>query len=163
MALETPCDFAKVRYVEIGRLRNTWSWLVFLIGAALAIFLILAILLFIRSAYLPGALTTLGTIVTGPALKWINDQRKTAVDEDAKAFADLERTCGPTLVYRPATAMHVGVARPIAGFTPLVGIESLAFDEPGEPETPQWYREIQAARQSAGAAKSYLATLRGEP
>ncbi len=164
MALKTPCDFAKVRYVQIGLLRKTWSWLLLIIGASLGIFLVLAILLFIRSSWLPGAVTMLGTIVTGPAMKWINDQKNAAVEEDKEAFADLERTCGPAFFNPPPSAPKKGGsgAGPVISFTPLAGIEDLTSRVAGEPEIASWFQELQAARQSARAAKSYLAALRGE-
>ncbi|MGP8251368.1 MAG: hypothetical protein ACLQHF_04990 [Terracidiphilus sp.] len=161
MALKTPCDFAKVRYVEIGLLRKTWSWLLFVIGASLGIFMILAILLFIRLSWLPGAITLLGTIVTGPAMKWINDQKSAAVKEDKEAFADLERTCGPAFHSLPAEP-PTGPTGPVFGFTPLAGVADLISNEFGETAMAPWYQEVQVARQSAGAAKSYLAALRGD-
>jgi hypothetical protein len=72
MALNTPCDFAKIRYLDLLRLRMIWSYLLVILGVDVVIFLTFSILFFLRSHWLPGALGTLGTIFTGSA-GWLAD------------------------------------------------------------------------------------------
>jgi len=91
----TPCDFAKMAYLNAARWRNLWTILVYAFGVALVLFLIAAILLFIRSTWLPASLTTLGTIVSGAGIGWVLNQRTIAVAEQKSAFKQLKRECGP--------------------------------------------------------------------
>lgn len=92
---DTPCDFAKMAYLEAARWRNLWTILVYAFGVTLVLFAIAAILLFIRSTWLPAALTTLGTIVSGAGISWVVNQRTISVAEQAAAFKQLKRECGP--------------------------------------------------------------------
>jgi hypothetical protein len=91
----TPCDFAKLHYLNALRWLNLWSVLVYVFGVTVVLFLVAAILLFIRSTWLPGALTTLGTIVSGVGITWVVNQRAAAVDEEREAFRRLKKECGP--------------------------------------------------------------------
>jgi hypothetical protein len=90
---DTPCDFAKSRYIVIARLRNFWGMMWFILGACVAAFLCFSIIFFLRSSWLPGALSVLGTIVTGASTTWITKQRRVAADEEEKAFADVVLHC----------------------------------------------------------------------
>jgi hypothetical protein len=162
MALKSPCDFAKVRYVQIGLLRNVWGWTVLMIGVVLAGFLIAAILLFAFSKRLPSIISGIGALVNGPILLWINKQRKNAADEDDKAFTDLERVCGPAHVPSEAVPGPGAAIPPGRTYAGLVSPESFAFEEGGETETAPWFQELQTARQSARAAKNYVTALRGK-
>ncbi|MBV8771033.1 MAG: hypothetical protein JO166_01715 [Deltaproteobacteria bacterium] len=95
MALQSPCDFAKARYLELLRLRIIWSYLIVLLGVAVVIFLIISILFFIRTNWLPAALGTLGTLLSGGAATWLTSQRTLTRDEEQEAFRELVQTCGP--------------------------------------------------------------------
>lgn len=90
---ETLCDFAKVRYLGALRWVNLWNILLYVFGASVVLFLVTAILLFIRSTWLPGALTTLGTIVSGAGIAWVVKQRTTAHAEEKEAFGELDKAC----------------------------------------------------------------------
>jgi hypothetical protein len=146
LPLQTPCDFAKARYVDIGRLRKSWGTLWIILGAVVVLFLItliVSIVFFLHSSWLPAATSALGTIVSGAATGWVTTQRKVAVEEDEKAFADLVQQCGSTTQEK-----YVG------GPGTMVG-GHVVVDAP-------WFEELQAARRSSRAARHYLATLRGE-
>ena len=144
MALETPCDFARARYLDIGRFRRLWAILVFVLGVSVALFLCVSILLFLRSSWLPGAIGMLGTLVNGAAMSWITSQKATAADEEQKAFDELVKTCGP----------HA--RQDVMGFMPDVHNPKAAVMQ------SEWFRKLQAAKQSGKAAMLYLASLRGE-
>ncbi len=87
------CQLAIERYRNFARWRNLWSILLFVLGAAVVLFLLAAILLSIRQEWLPMALTTLGTIVTGVGAKWVLDRRGEAVREEQTAFDDAQKYC----------------------------------------------------------------------
>jgi len=89
----TPCDFAKLHYFDARRLLNLWSILIYFFGVAVVLFLGAAILLFIRATWLPSALTTLGSIVSGVGIAWVANQRATAVVEERDAFRRLKKEC----------------------------------------------------------------------
>lgn len=134
MALQTPCDFAKARYVDIGRLRQLWGGLWFVLGMSVALFLSISIVLFLRSSWLPGAVGVLGTIVNGAAMTWITTQRRIAADEEEKAFAELLQHCAPP----PAAEL---------GFFPGLN------DRVATVMQSDWYHQLEAAKQSGQAAK----------
>lgn len=92
--LESPCDFAKMRYLNALRWLNLWNILVYVFGVSIVLFLVVAILLFIRSTWLPGALTTLGTIVSGAGITWVVNQKTAALGEEKNAFDTLKSECG---------------------------------------------------------------------
>lgn len=87
---ETLRDFAKLHYLNALRWLNLWSILVYVFGVTVVLFLVAAILLFIRETWLPGALTTLGTIVSSVGITWVVNQRATAVEEEKEAFSRLK-------------------------------------------------------------------------
>jgi ABC-type branched-subunit amino acid transport system permease subunit len=89
----TPCEYAKERHRNFAKWRNLWSILLFAFGCALVLFLIGAILLFIRQDWITTALTALGTIADGVAVKWIVTRRTEAVKEEEEAYKDVESTC----------------------------------------------------------------------
>lgn len=139
MALQTPCDFAKARYLDIKRVRNVWGYIWIGLGITVAVFLCLAIVLFLRSNWLPGALSTLGTIVNGAVMAWITTQRQTAANEEQQAFNELVQQCGP-----PAKALLQGPPQ-----------------DPAEAvRNAPWFRELESAAESGKAAKAFLANLR---
>ena len=143
MSLQTPCDFAKARYVDIGLLRKLWGRLLFILGVSVTLFLSIAIVFFLRSKWLPSALSVLGTIMNGAAMKWITTQRKIAAEEEVQAFHELVQQCGGT-----TQAMHcltTGLEDPLTKM-----VES------------SWFQEVEAARQSSQEATRFLAKLRGE-
>jgi HAMP domain-containing protein len=141
VALQTPCDFAKARYLDISRLRKAWGYLWILLGASVAIFLLLAIVFFLRSSWLPAALSTLGTIVNGAAMTWITTQRQTAANEEQQAFNELVQQCGP-----PAPAKSL--------------LQSLPQTSADAVRQTQWFSELESAAQSDKAARAFLAKLR---
>jgi len=76
--------------------RNLWTILLFAFGASVVVFLVLAIVFFIRQDWLPATLTTLGTIVQGTGIRWIVDRRAEAVKEEEEAYNDVKKECGDT-------------------------------------------------------------------
>ena len=96
------CDFAKERYYNIARWRNMWTILLFVFGATVIVFLCGAILLFIRQSWLPGALSTLGTIVNGVGVRWVVTRRNEAVGEEAAAYNDVTARCDGAAGFKAA-------------------------------------------------------------
>ena len=104
---ESPCDFAKLHYYSASRWLSLWNLLVYVFGIAVVLFLVASILLFIRSSFLPGALTTLGTIVTGSGITWVVNQKSAAATEECAAFDRLKSAClPPASVPSSAQFMH---------------------------------------------------------
>jgi hypothetical protein len=89
----TPCEYARERHRDIARWRNLWTILIFSLGSVVVFFLILSIFLFLREAWLPGALSSLGTIINGVCTKWVVDRRSDAVKEEESAYKDVVAQC----------------------------------------------------------------------
>jgi hypothetical protein len=70
------CDYARSRHHDIAKWRNLWSILVFAFGSAVVLFLILAIFLFINKSWVPGAVSSLGTMANGLAMTWVTTRRQ---------------------------------------------------------------------------------------
>lgn len=87
------CRLAIERYRNFARWRNLWSILLFVLGASVVLFLLAAIFLLIREEWLPVALTTLGSIVSGVASKWVIDRRTESVKEEQNAFEAAQKYC----------------------------------------------------------------------
>ena len=90
---QNACDLAKMRYLSALTWVRLWNILLYVFGVSVVLFLVTAIILFIRSTWLPGALTSLGTIVSGTGIAWVVNQRTTAHNEEKDAFQDVERVC----------------------------------------------------------------------
>ena len=89
-----PCGTSP--YHNIAKWRFLWSVLVFAFGSAVVLFLIIAILLFIRASWLPGVISTLGTMSTGVAMTWVMARRREAVTEEEKAWKVVVKHCDPS-------------------------------------------------------------------
>ena len=90
------CMIAQERHKTAARFRFLWTTLLFGFGASVVIFLVLAILFFLRLEWLPGALTTLGTIIEGVGIKWVLDRRGEALTEEKDAFKEVKDLCKDT-------------------------------------------------------------------
>jgi hypothetical protein len=66
--------------------RNLWSILLFIFGTSVIVFFVAAILFLIKQDWVPGALTVIGTIAQGAALKWVVDRRTDSVTEEKEAL-----------------------------------------------------------------------------
>ena len=89
----TPCEYARERHKNMVRWLNLWTILLFAFATALIIFLILVIFLYLRSTWLPVALSTVGTIVSGVIIQWIVKRRTVAKEEEEKAYQDVVKQC----------------------------------------------------------------------
>jgi hypothetical protein len=103
----TPCDYARERHRNRVMWLNLWTMLLFIFGSVVVLFLCAAILFFIRQDWLPGALTTLGTIVQGVGIKWVADRHKEAVAAEQEAYQDVGAKCETT---RPADELRTKIA-----------------------------------------------------
>jgi hypothetical protein len=87
------CKVAQQRYRNAALWRNLWTILLWVFGTAVVIFLVIAILFLLRQDWLPGVLTTLGTIVEGVGIKWVADRRAEAVKEEEDAYKEVKESC----------------------------------------------------------------------
>jgi len=90
------CELAQQRYRNALLWKNLWTILLFAFGAAVVVFLVLAIVFFIRQDWIPGAVSTVSTIAQGAAIKWVLDRRNEASEEEKAAFAEVAKHCGDT-------------------------------------------------------------------
>jgi hypothetical protein len=102
----TPCEYAQNRHATIARFRFLWSLLILIFGTGVVVFLTVAVVFLLRSDWLPGALTTLGTIVQGAAITFVVGQRREAVKEEEKAFRDVRKWCTPAQVQNTDSMVH---------------------------------------------------------
>lgn len=91
-----PCEIAQQRYRNAALWKNLWTILIFAFGAAVVVFLVVAIAFFIRQEWLPGAVSTLGTVAQGAAIKWVLDRRTEAAKEEEEAYREVQNQCGDT-------------------------------------------------------------------
>lgn len=94
--LSIPCQIAQQRYRNAALWKNLWTILLFAFGAAMVVFLVVAIAFFIREDWLPGAVAILGTIAQGAAIRWVLDRRNEASKEEEDAYKEVQNQCGDT-------------------------------------------------------------------
>jgi len=92
----SPCQYAQDRHKNLALWRNLWTILVFTFGSAVVLFLILSIFLFLTKSWLPGALSALGTLVSGAGSAWVVTRRLEAVKEEEEGFNEVMKACGDT-------------------------------------------------------------------
>jgi hypothetical protein len=157
VALETPCDFAKARYLDIHRFRLLWTYLILGLGVFVALFLAVSIILFLNSNWLPGALTALGTLLSGTVTGWLTTQRKTAVEEDEQAFNELAQCCSSPPAQKPLAAVTPAAPAAASQRPPVPN----AADEIRQ---EKWFKDLEtvASRSvlSTQPARQYLIELR---
>ncbi len=91
-----PCQIALQRYRNAALWKNLWTILLFAFGAAVVVFLVVAIAFFIRADWIPGAVATLGTVAQGAAIRWVLDRRAEASKEEEEAYQEVQNQCGDT-------------------------------------------------------------------
>ena len=89
-----PYAIAVMRYTDKRKWLNLWTMLLWIFGATVVLFFSVAIILFIKETWLPGAITVIGTMVNGAGITWVVAQRKGAEREERDAFAALSTECG---------------------------------------------------------------------
>jgi hypothetical protein len=77
------------RYQLLLRWRDRWTLLIYALGVATTAFLVTAILFFLNESWMPGALSTVASLLTGAAAKWLLDRRQQAVSEEERAYQEL--------------------------------------------------------------------------
>lgn len=100
------CDYSIARHRTLLWWRGLWTLLLFAFGAAVVVFLCISIILFNHTAWLAGAASTVGTIASGAAVKWVVDRRREAVDEEEKAYLDVKTECADT---KPADVARLAI------------------------------------------------------
>jgi len=90
------CQLALQRHRDAALWRNLWTILIWVFGATVVAFLVLAVVWFLREQWLPAALTTLSTIAEGAAIRWVVVRRAEAVDEERQAYEKVEEVCRDT-------------------------------------------------------------------
>ncbi len=85
---DRPENPANKRHQLAAQWLHRWNALIFFIGSAATIFLIVSILLFITESWIPGAITTLATMLSGGAVGWLLARRQDASAAEAKAFKE---------------------------------------------------------------------------
>ena len=88
------CEYAKERHRNMLRWLNAWSMLVFVVGATIVIFLVFAVLLWVREDWLPAAVTTVGTLASGAATGFLVNQREAVKKDEQQAYEDVAEHCG---------------------------------------------------------------------
>lgn len=113
---QTPCQYAIERHRNLLRWRNLWTILLFAFGLAVISFLCVAVLFILRTSWLPGAVSALGTLVSSVGVRWVVDRRTDAKTEEESAYADVRSVC----------LQGAAVTAESEQTTPSVGDDSLA-------------------------------------
>jgi hypothetical protein len=93
---EDMCQYARERYREIARWRSVWTVLLFLVGCAIVVFVILSIISFRDQKVIEVAAGAIGTLISGAAMTWVVTRRNEAVKEEDDAWKGVEQHCGKT-------------------------------------------------------------------
>jgi hypothetical protein len=102
----TPCDYARDRHRDMARWRNLWTILQFVFGSAVTLLLSVAVLFFLKSAWLPAALSVLATVVGSVGIKWVTDRRAEAVKEEEAAYAEVKAACTEPQAQQALKGIH---------------------------------------------------------
>lgn len=89
----SPCEFALFRYKTLALWRNLWSILLFAFAVAIVVFGIVAIIFFLRTDWLTGAVNAIGGIASGVGMSWVVTRRMQAVEEEKEAANDVYTHC----------------------------------------------------------------------
>jgi hypothetical protein len=89
------CEYAMDRHRDFRRWRNLWTILLFVFGATVIVFLSLALILFVTANWLPGAVSTIGTIANRAGVAWVYGRRMEAAREEEEAYKDVQQKCFP--------------------------------------------------------------------
>jgi hypothetical protein len=87
------CSIAQERHRGSALWRNMWTILLWLLGASITVFLVLAVVFLLREEWLPAAVVTIGSIADGVGMKWVTDRRAEAVREEKEMYLDVENAC----------------------------------------------------------------------
>jgi hypothetical protein len=87
------CNIAQDRHQTSTVWLNLWTVLLWFFGLVVVVFLVAAILMFIRQDWLPAALLTFGTIVESVGIKWVTERRSDALREEAQYYKQVESAC----------------------------------------------------------------------
>lgn len=87
------CKISQERFRSAAHWRYLWTCLLWVFGAAVVIFLVVSVLFFLRQDWVPMAVSALGTIAGGGAIKWVVDRRTEAVKEEEEAYKEVEEAC----------------------------------------------------------------------
>ena len=109
------CQFVFERWKNLSFWRNLWTILLFIFGVAVVIFLCMSILLLIRETWVVGAVTSVGTIASGAAIKWVVSRRNEAVQEEKDASKEVKDVC-----VAPTPTVAQGIAAPAPTLLPEV-------------------------------------------
>jgi uncharacterized membrane protein YcjF (UPF0283 family) len=89
----SPCEFALFRYKTMALWRNLWTILLFAFGVAIVVFGIVAIIFFVRTDWLTGAVNAVGSIASSVGMGWVVSRRTQAVQEEQEAANDVFTHC----------------------------------------------------------------------
>ena len=87
------CQYARQRHQNLLRWRNLWTILLFVFGAAIVVVLVLTIAFVTDGKYVETAASTLGTVASGVAIRWVVDRRNDAKLEEEEAWKEARELC----------------------------------------------------------------------
>ena len=87
------CEFASDRHANKLMWLNLWTILLFVLGSAVVLLLIVALILFYNADLANGAISIAGSAVSGVGAGYVIGQRKVAKEEEETAAATRRRDC----------------------------------------------------------------------
>ena len=78
------------RYDDARMWKNRWSWLTFILGAAMVIFLIVALVLLLSNSLRESVISGFSALVSAGGFAWVLARRNEAHKEETKALRELE-------------------------------------------------------------------------
>jgi cytochrome c biogenesis protein CcdA len=95
------CDFLLENTKNLSRWRNLWTTLLFTIGIATTIFIIVVLALITSSKTQPwlNVSASVGTVIQGTAVAWLSKKRNEARKEELAAIEYLKQNCRETATF----------------------------------------------------------------
>jgi hypothetical protein len=87
------CAYARDRHANKMMWLNLWTILLFVLGAAVILLLVFALVLFFRQDLATGAISVAGSAVSGLGARWVVGQRTVAKEEEEAADRSARREC----------------------------------------------------------------------
>src|SRR5436309_10148539 len=79
------CAYARDRHGNKLMWLNLWTILLFILGSAVILLLVVALVLFVRADLASGAISVAGSAVSGLGARWVVSQRTVAKEEEETA------------------------------------------------------------------------------
>jgi hypothetical protein len=94
--IQTKCEIAQIRYRREAVWRHAWEILLYILGAAIIVFLIVILYFLTQGKTMEAVVTAAGTLIEGAAVVYVINRRNEAKDAEIAALKDVKDLCPAT-------------------------------------------------------------------